>query len=139
MQKRIDGKMCDTEKATVVGSKAVGDYGDPTGYEEILYVNKMKQHFLYGNGGLDSKYVKPTMVLFTNEQATVWCKENGIAISKPEAVKPAKVPRTSKTVADKTVKAKEVKKPTVDKSKDTPEKEKKVKTKKADKASDDKK
>jgi hypothetical protein len=125
MQKRIDGKMCDTEKATVVGSKAIGDYGDPTGYEEILYVNKMKQHFLYGNGGLESKYVKPTFELFTDEQAAAWCKENGIETAKPE-----KAPVTSKTV-DKTVKVKEAKKPAVDKSKVAPEKEKKTRAKKA--------
>jgi hypothetical protein len=85
MQKRINGKMCDTETATQLGNKAVGEYGDPTGYEEILYINRMKQHFLYGNGGLESIYTKPTIKLFTDEQAEAWKQENNITPTKTEA------------------------------------------------------
>jgi hypothetical protein len=120
MQKRINGTLCDTEKATIIGNKAIGEYGDPTGYEEILYINKRKQYFLYGNGGLESQYTKPTMVLFTDEQAEAWKKENGIKTPKPETVKQKKAPVKAKT-AVKT-------KPAGKKSKTEPAKDKKAKT-----------
>ena len=76
MKKIISGKSCDTEKATLLGSINIGEFGDPTGYEEALYLTKSKQHFIYGNGGAESKYIKPTMELFTDEQAADWLKAN---------------------------------------------------------------
>ena len=85
MKKRIGKKMLDTETATHIGSKYAGEYGDPDGYEEKLFITKTKQHFLYGNGGPESKYTKPTIELMADKEAEAWKKEN---IKK--TVKPAK-------------------------------------------------
>ena len=76
MQKRIKGKLCDTETATLVGTAYSGEFGDPAGYEEQLFITRTKQYFLYGAGGADSKYTKPGMKLFTDEQADEWKKAN---------------------------------------------------------------
>ena len=76
MRKIINKKLCDTETATLLGSICVGEFGDPTGYEEKLFVTKTKQHFIHGVGGPESKYVKPTIELFTDEEAANWLKEN---------------------------------------------------------------
>jgi hypothetical protein len=104
MQKRISGKLCDTETATKLGNIAVGEYGNPAGYEEILFINGRKQHFLYGNGGATSKYTKPTMVLLTDEQAAAWCKENNIAIPKLKAASPSSAKAKTPVKQPKTAK-----------------------------------
>ena len=78
MKKRIGKKMFDTETATHIGGKCAGELGDADGYEEQLYITRSKQHFLYGNGGPESKYVKPVIELLTDKEAAVWKKENKI-------------------------------------------------------------
>jgi hypothetical protein len=77
MRKIIQRKLCDTETARHLGTKYEGEYGDPAGYEEKLYITKTKQYFLYGVGGVESKYAKEKMLLLTGEQAGEWLKENG--------------------------------------------------------------
>jgi hypothetical protein len=58
MQKIICRKTYDTETATVVKKVTCGNFGDPAGYEETLYVTPDGFYFLYTNGGADSKYAK---------------------------------------------------------------------------------
>ena len=58
MQKIICRKTYDTETATVVKKVTCGNFGDPSGYEETLYVTPDGFYFLYTNGGADSKYAK---------------------------------------------------------------------------------
>ena len=76
MQKRIGTKLYDTEKAELLGTKYVGEYGETTGYEEQLFITSRKQHFIYGVGGTESPYIKPNIVEITDEEAAVWKKEN---------------------------------------------------------------
>jgi len=76
MRKIIKRKLCDTDTATHLGTIYVGEFGDPAGYEEQLFITKTKQYFIYGNGGSESKYIKPTVELMTDEQAELWKKEN---------------------------------------------------------------
>ena len=76
MRKRINGKLCDTETAALLGTKYVGVFGDTDGYEEQLYITKTKQYFVYGNGGTESKYTKATINLLTDSEAEEWKKEN---------------------------------------------------------------
>jgi len=77
MQKRIGTKLYDTEKAELLGTKYVGEYGETTGYEEQLFITSRKQqHFLYGIGGTESPYIKPTIIEITDDEAAVWKKEN---------------------------------------------------------------
>ena len=37
----------DTEASTLVAKHTVGEFGDPTGYEESLYVTEGGKYFLY--------------------------------------------------------------------------------------------
>ena len=76
MKKLINKKWYDTATATQLGVKYAGEFGDADGYEEQLFVTKSKQHFIYGNGGLESKYTQPTIELCTEKQAADWLKEN---------------------------------------------------------------
>ena len=76
MKKIIKGKLCDTETAKHLGTVYVGEFGDPAGYEEQLFITKTKQYFIYGAGGAESKYVKSDAKLLTNEEAEAWKKEN---------------------------------------------------------------
>ena len=76
MLKRIKGKYCDTTTAKLVGAVNCGEFGDPAGYEEQLFITRSKQHFLYTAGGPESKYPEEDIQLFTEEQAEEWKKVN---------------------------------------------------------------
>ena len=56
MRKVTKTAVYDTETATFVSKVSVGSYGDPSGYEECLFVTPEGKYFLYVNGGADSKY-----------------------------------------------------------------------------------
>ena len=56
IKKIICNKVYDTETATVVKKDTYGVYGDPTGYEETLFVTPEGYYFMYTNGGSASKY-----------------------------------------------------------------------------------
>ena len=58
MKKIICKKEYDTERATLVKKNTVGDFGDPEGYEELLYRMEDGAYFLHVRGGADSKYPK---------------------------------------------------------------------------------
>ena len=75
MKKRTKGKLCDTEKATLVGVRYFKSYGDPAGYEEQLFITKAKIYFIYGAGGSESKYTKPDIKVITSEEAAEWKKD----------------------------------------------------------------
>jgi hypothetical protein len=114
MKKIVKGKQCDTETAQQLGVKYVGEFGQANGYEEQLFVNKRNQHFIYGNGGTESKYTRPTIELFTEEEAENWLKENGQfkkaseeKASKPKTSVKPKSTKTKKAQAKKTAKTTE--------------------------------
>jgi len=46
----------DTETATLVKKVTFGNWGDPAGYEETLYVTGEGKYFLYVCGGAESPY-----------------------------------------------------------------------------------
>ena len=56
MVKVICKKEYNTETSEIVKKVTVGEFGDPTGYEETLYVTADGYYFLYTNGGVDSIY-----------------------------------------------------------------------------------
>ena len=74
MQQKIGRKIYDTEKATNIGSKIVGEFGQPDGFEEKLYVTEDGKFFLYGAGGGNSPYSDPSIQLLTTGQANKWKK-----------------------------------------------------------------
>ena len=76
MKKRIGNVYYDTDKADLIEYKYVGEFGQPDGYEERLFVTKnTKQHFLYGVGGPDSRYNSETIKPVTDAQAEEWKKD----------------------------------------------------------------
>ena len=56
MQKTICKKEYDTETATLIHKYTNGYYGDPAGYEEILFQTPEGLYFLYYRGGETSEH-----------------------------------------------------------------------------------
>jgi len=76
MQKVICGKNYDTDAATVVKKFVSGNFGDPAGYEEILYQMPEGSYFIYANGGKDSKYKKEDIKRASKAAAEKWLAEH---------------------------------------------------------------
>ena len=72
MKKTAKGKTYDTTEMTVTS----GMFGDPTGYEETLYVAEDGSYFLYTNGGEQSKYTAEKLTAMSKAKAAAWQKEN---------------------------------------------------------------
>ena len=72
MKKIICKKVYDTETATLVKKATFGEYGNPSGYEEILFQTEGGLYFLYVNGGADSKYKKEDILRMSAEKAKAW-------------------------------------------------------------------
>ncbi|MCH5159193.1 MAG: hypothetical protein J1F33_08370 [Clostridiales bacterium] len=76
MQKTVKGKVYDTEKMEIVKKVTHGEYGDPAGYEEILFAGADGAMFLYGNGGESSAYKKEALSAMSKAKADAWQKVN---------------------------------------------------------------
>ena len=76
MKKTAKGKTYDTPEMTVVKKVTSGMFGDPTGYEETLYVAEDGSYFLYTNGGEQSKYTAEKLTAMSKAKAAAWQKEN---------------------------------------------------------------
>ena len=76
MKKTAKGKTYDTTEMTVVKKVTFGMFGDPTGYEETLYVAEDGSYFLYTNGGEQSKYTAEKLTAMSKAKAAAWQKEN---------------------------------------------------------------
>jgi hypothetical protein len=109
MEKRINGKRCNTDLATQLGTKCEGEFGDPKGYEEKLFINRGKQYFIHGIGGPESKYPEPNIELLTNEQAAEWIKENIKTKEKRTTNKKPAKKSINKKISKKIIPKKEIK------------------------------
>ena len=69
MKKTINKKVYNTDTAKEIDRIAFGTYGDPAGYEEIVYETKRGDRFLYGIGGVDSKYPVETIIVIEESAA----------------------------------------------------------------------
>ena len=76
MQKVICKKTYDTKTATLIKKVTYGYFGDPAGYEEILFQTEGGLFFLYVNGGVDSKYPKEDIIRMSKEKKTAFLAEN---------------------------------------------------------------
>ncbi len=76
MKKIICKKEYDTDASTVVKKVTAGEFGDPAGYEETLYVTESGNYFLYVNGGEESKYQKEDIKRMSAKAAEAWMAEN---------------------------------------------------------------
>ena len=74
MQKTFKGKVYDTEKMTVVKKVVSGAWGDPAGYEEILY-QEGNLFFMYTNGGEKSQYTAEKLVNMPKSKAQAWLEK----------------------------------------------------------------
>ena len=72
MKKTICGKLYDTETSRIVKKTTFGSFGDPSGYEETLYVTEGGLYFVYTNGGAESIYTKEQITRVSKAKAEEW-------------------------------------------------------------------
>lgn len=75
MVKVICKKEYNTEASEIVKKVTVGEFGDPTGYEETLYVTADGYYFLYTNGGEESVYPVEKIKRMSKKTAEAWLAE----------------------------------------------------------------
>ena len=76
MKKIINKVTYNTDTSSELGAINIGEFGDPIGYEERLCKTKKNEYFLYGNGGVESKYTEETITLITEKESKEWMKIN---------------------------------------------------------------
>ncbi|MBQ7341143.1 MAG: hypothetical protein IJW41_03145 [Oscillospiraceae bacterium] len=72
MKKVICKKEYDTETATFVDKHTFGFYGDPAGYEEVLFQTPEGLYFLYVHGGENSPYPAEDIVRLAKTKVNAW-------------------------------------------------------------------
>ena len=76
MKKTICKREYDTETATLVLKNAVGNFGDPAGYEETLYQTPDGYYFLYVCGGAESPYAEEDIQRLAKTKGKSWIAEH---------------------------------------------------------------
>ena len=76
MIKKLGKATYDTETATLIVKKTVGNFGDPAGYEETLYQTPNGRYFVYTNGGEQSPYPTEGIKRLKEEDAQQFIAEN---------------------------------------------------------------
>ena len=72
MKKIISKVEYDTETAQLIGKKTSGEFGDPKGYEEVLYRTPDGKYFLYVDGGAESPYKEEAIKRMAAAKAEEW-------------------------------------------------------------------
>lgn len=72
MQKIIEGVVYDTEAATIDKKFTFGKPGDPSGYEETLYITANDKYFVYTYGGMNSKYPVESIFPISRDEVKSW-------------------------------------------------------------------
>ncbi len=72
MKKIICKVEYDTAASEVVKKVTSGEFGDPKGYEETLYVTASGKYFLYTAGGAESKYPEENIKRMSKDAADKW-------------------------------------------------------------------
>ena len=75
MKKIICKVEYDTEASELIAKRTVGEFGDPTGYEESLYKTEGGKFFLYTFGGPESKYAEEGIKRMSAANADKWLAE----------------------------------------------------------------
>ena len=76
MKKTICKVIYDTATATEIKRAAHGYYGDPAGYEEVLYQTPKGNYIIYGIGGAESKYPTETITRLSKDKVQAWLENN---------------------------------------------------------------
>ncbi|MBO5317575.1 MAG: hypothetical protein J6A74_03955 [Oscillospiraceae bacterium] len=72
MKKIICKREYDTETATMIQKYTYSCFGDPAGYEEILFQTPGGLYFLYVCGGEDSPYPKEDILRLAKAKVEEW-------------------------------------------------------------------
>lgn len=72
MKKVICKREYDTELATLLEKRTVGEFGDPNGYEESLYEMPNGLRFFYFNGGEQSPYKAENIKAVSKAKSEQW-------------------------------------------------------------------
>ncbi len=76
MKKTICKREYNTETATVIHKITYGFFGDPAGYEEILFQTPDGLYFLYGKGGSCSPYPEEDIRRISKSKADNWMQSH---------------------------------------------------------------
>lgn len=76
MKKVICNKEYDTQNAAQVRKYTYSYYGDPTGYEEILFQTPGGLYFLYVRGGAESPYPQEDIVRLAKTKVNAWIESH---------------------------------------------------------------
>ncbi len=76
MKKTICKKEYDTETATLVKKYTYGNFGDPAGYEEVLYQTPGGLYFLYVYGGETSPYPQEDILRLAKAKVNDWMENH---------------------------------------------------------------
>ena len=76
MKKIICKKEYDTETATLIKQYVCGFYGDPAGYEEILYQTPEGLYFLHVGGGEASPYPTEDILRLAKTKVKEWTEKH---------------------------------------------------------------
>lgn len=75
MNKTICKVQYDTDKAVAVKKFTSGEFGDPKGYEEVLYQTENGSYFIHVNGGAESIYPKEDIKRIAKAKVDTWIAE----------------------------------------------------------------
>jgi len=78
MKKIICKVEYDTESAQLIAKFTSGEFGDPAGYEESLYMTEGGKYFLYTCGGEESAYKTENITRMSAKKADEWRAEKGL-------------------------------------------------------------
>ena len=76
MKKIICKKEYDTETATLVQKYTYGYYGDPAGFEEILFQTPEGLYFLFVKGGENSPYPEADILRLAKTKVKDWMENH---------------------------------------------------------------
>jgi hypothetical protein len=76
MKKIICKKEYDTEIATLIKKFTYSYFGDPAGYEELLYQTPGGLYFLYVHGGEESLYPEEDILRLAKTKVNAWMENH---------------------------------------------------------------
>ena len=76
MKKIIYRREYDTDTATLIKKYSYGVYGDPDGYEEILFQTPEGLYFLYVRGGASSPYPNEDIMRIAKARVDDWLNDH---------------------------------------------------------------
>ena len=76
MQKTMYKHVYDTETATLIQKYTYGYFGDPAGYEEILFQTPAGLYFLYVHGGENSPYPTEDILRLAKTKVNDWMENH---------------------------------------------------------------